>query len=230
MNESIKDKVQKLNENIADISAGVGINSDNIHLVAVSKRQPNYKIIEAQNAGIKYFGENKVQDFVKKYEELNLEINWHYIGHLQTNKVKYILDKVHLIHSVDSLHLAEKISQVSVNKNQETDILLQVNTSGEESKFGFSEIHLLDDLDKISQLENIRVKGLMTMAPFTVKKNIISKSFAALKKIFDKIDGLEIENIKMQYLSMGMSDDYEIAIKEGSNMLRIGTSIFGPRN
>jgi len=230
MNESIKDRVQKLNENIADISASIGINSDNINLIAVSKRQPNYKVNEAQNAGIKYFGENKVQEFVQKYDELKLESDWHFIGHLQTNKVKYILDKVQLIHSVDSLHLVEKISQVSVNKNLETDILLQVNTSGEESKFGFTESHLLDELEKISQLKNVRIKGLMTMAPFTEKKVIISKSFVTLKKLFEKIDGFNLENMQMQYLSMGMSSDYEIAIKEGSNMLRIGTSIFGPRN
>jgi len=230
MNESIKDRVQKLRNKIADISAGVGINSDNIHMVAVSKRQPNYKILEAQLAGIKYFGENKVQEFIEKFDELNLESDWHYIGHLQTNKVKYILDKAKLIHSVDSLRLAEKISQLSSAKNLETEFLLQVNTSGEESKFGFSENQLLDELDIISQLDNVRVKGLMTMAPFTEKTDKISKSFAALKNLFDKIDELKIENINMHYLSMGMSGDYEIAIKEGSNMLRIGTSIFGPRN
>ena len=230
MNESIKDRLQKLREKIAEISAGAGIDSDNINLIAVSKRQPNYKLIDAQNAGIKYFGENKVQEFIEKFDELKLKSDWHFIGHLQTNKVKYILDKIQLIHSVDSLHLAEKISQVSVNKNLKTDILLQINTSGEESKFGFTESHLLDELEKISHLKNVRVKGLMTMAPFTEKKVIISKSFVALKKLFDKIDGFNLENMQMQYLSMGMSSDYEIAIKEGSNMLRIGTSIFGPRN
>ena len=116
MNESIKDRIQKLNENIADISAKAGINPDNINLVAVSKKQPNNKVIEAQAAGIKYFGENKVQEFIAKYDEMNLKSDWHFIGHLQTNKVKYILDKVQMIHSVDSLHLAEKISQVSINK------------------------------------------------------------------------------------------------------------------
>ena len=146
MNESIKDRVQKLRDKIAEISAGAGINPDNMHLVAVSKRQENFKVIEAQNAGIKYFGENKVQEFVKKYDELKLESEWHFIGHLQTNKVKYVLNKVQLIHSVDSLHLAEKISQVSVNKNLQTDILMQVNTSGEDSKFGFTENNLLDEL------------------------------------------------------------------------------------
>lgn len=230
MNESIKDRVQKLNEKIAEISAGMGINSDNIHLVAISKRQPDSKIIEAQNAGIKYFGENKVQEFVDKFENLEIKTDWHFVGHLQTNKVKYILNKVNLIHSVDSLHLAQKISQLSVAKNIENEFLMQVNTSGEESKFGFNESQLMDELDIIDKLENVRVKGLMTMAPFTENTNIISKSFAALKKLYDKIDGLKLDNIKMQYLSMGMSSDYEIAIKEGSNMLRIGTSIFGPRN
>lgn len=230
MNESIKYRVQKFNENIADISASIGIDSDSIYLVAVSKRQPNNKILEAQNAGIKYFGENKVQEFVEKYNELKLETEWHFIGHLQTNKVKNILDKVRLIHSVDSLHLAEKISQIGINKKMKTEILLQVNTSGEESKFGFTKDQLLNEIEKISQLENVSVRGLMTMAPFTKNTSIVSKTFATLKKLFDKIDGFELENIKMQYLSMGMSGDYEIAIKEGSNMLRIGTSIFGPRN
>ena len=230
MNESIKDRVQKLLDNIAEISAGAGIDSDNIHLVAVSKRQPNYKVIEAQDAGIKYFGENKVQEFIEKYDELKLESDWHFIGHLQTNKVKYILNKVQLIHSVDSLYLAQKISQVGANKGLETDILLQVNTSREESKFGFTENQLLDDLETISQLSNIKVKGLMTMAPFTEKTQVITQSFALLMKLFRKIDGFNLKNIQMQYLSMGMSNDYEIAIKEGSNMLRIGTLIFGPRN
>ena len=116
MNESIKEKVQKLRDKIADISAEAGVNSDNIHLVAVSKKQPDEKIIEAQNAGIKYFAENKVQEFLSKFENLEIVTNWHFVGHLQTNKVKYIVDKVNLIHSVDSLHLTQKISQVSINK------------------------------------------------------------------------------------------------------------------
>jgi len=230
MNESIKNRVQQFNEKIADVSAGVGINSDNIHLVAISKRQPESKIIEAQNAGINNFGENKVQEFVEKFENLEIKTDWHFVGHLQTNKVKYILKKVKLIHSVDSFHLAEKISQLSVNKEIITDFLMQVNTSREDSKFGFGENQLMEELNKISQLKNVRVKGLMTMAPFTDKTDIISKSFAALKKLFEKIDVLKIKNMPLQYLSMGMSGDFEIAIKEGSNMLRIGTSIFGPRN
>ena len=187
MNGSIKDRVHKLRDKIAEISAGAGINPDNMHLVAVSKRQENFKVIEAQNAGIKYFGENKVQEFVKKYDELKLESEWHFIGHLQTNKVKYVLNKVQLIHSVDSLHLAEKISQVSVNKNLQTDILMQVNMSGEDSKFGFTENNLLDELEGLSQLKNVRIKGLMTMAPFTDNKEIIAKSFSALKKYSTKL-------------------------------------------
>lgn len=230
MNESIKDRIQKIKDKIADISAGEGINSDNIHLVAVSKRQPVSKIIEVQNAGIKYFAENKVQEFLSKFEESEIKTKWHFVGHLQTNKVKYILDKVNLIHSVDSLHLAEKISQLSVKENLETNVLLQVNTSGEESKFGFTENQLFKELNVINQLQNVNVMGLMTMAPFTEDTQQISKTFAALKKIFDKIDGFKLDNIQMRFLSMGMSSDYEIAIKEGSNMLRIGTSIFGPRN
>jgi pyridoxal phosphate enzyme (YggS family) len=230
MNESIREKVQKLTDKIAVISAEAGKDSDNIHLVAVSKKQPLSKIIEAQNAGIKYFAENKVQEFLSKFEDTEIKTEWHYVGHLQTNKVKYLLGKVSLIHSVDSLHLTEKISQVSVNKNLESNVLLQVNTSGEESKFGFDKSKLLDDLGTINELKNIKVLGLMTMAPFTDSVNVISNSFALLKKLYDKIGELKLSNVKMQYLSMGMSNDYEIAIKEGSNMLRIGTSIFGPRN
>jgi pyridoxal phosphate enzyme (YggS family) len=230
MAESINDKIQKLNDKIANITAGIGISSDNVHLIAVSKKQSVSNIIEAQDAGIKYFGENKVQEFVEKYDSPEIKADWHFVGHLQTNKVKYIINKVKLIHSVDSVHLAEKISQLSNKKGFITEFLLQVNTSQEESKFGFGENKLIEDLNKISQLKNIRVKGLMTMAPFTEKMNLISKSFASLKKLFDKINELKLAHIQMQYLSMGMSSDYEIAIKEGSNMLRIGTSIFGPRN
>lgn len=230
MNESINDRVRKLNDKIANLAVGAGFNSDSINLVAVSKRQPVHKIIEAQNAGIKNFGENKVQEFLDKYEIPEIKTGWHFVGHLQTNKVKYILNKVKLIHSVDSVHLAEKISQISVAKEITTDFLLQVNTSQENSKFGFNENQLMEDINDISLLKNIRVKGLMTMAPFTDKIEIISKSFAALKKIYEKIDRMNLEKFQMQYLSMGMSSDFEIAIKEGSNMLRIGTSIFGPRN
>lgn len=230
MNESIYERVQKLNEKISKLSAAVGIDSDNIHLVAISKKQPDYKIIEAKNAGLKLFGENKVKEFIEKYENLRIISNWHFVGHLQTNKVKYILGKVKLIHSVDSLHLAQKISLLSISKDLDTEILLQVNTSGEESKFGFSPRKIFDELDAITQLENIKVKGLMTMAPFTDKTDIISKSFSNLKMIFDKINGIKHKNVEMKYLSMGMSNDFEIALKEGSNMLRIGTSIFGPRN
>jgi len=199
-------------------------------LLQYQKKQPFDKIVEAQNAGIKYLGENKVQEFLEKFENQEIKADWHFVGHLQTNKVKYVLNKVKLIHSVDSVHLAEKISRLSIVKEISTDFLLQINTSGEESKFGFDEIQLMDELITICKLKNVRVKGLMTMAPFTDKTDLITKSFAKLKTLFEKIDKLNLENIQMQYLSMGMSGDYEIAIKEGSNMLRIGTSIFGPRN
>ena len=230
MCKSVAERVVKLKNKIEKFAAATGINSDSINLVAVSKKQPIHKIIEAQKAGIKYFGENKVQEFVDKHEISEINSDWHFIGHLQTNKVKYILGKVSLIHSMDSLRLAEKISHMSIASNFTTDILLQVNTSKEESKFGFDENKLMEELNDISQLKNIRVKGLMTMAPFTDKTELISKSFASLKKLFEKISEMKLDNFQMQYLSMGMSGDYEIAIKEGSNMLRIGTSIFGQRN
>lgn len=230
MAKLINDRVQKLKEKIADISAGLGINSDNIHLVAISKKQSIEKIIEAHNAGIKYFGENKVQEIVNKFENISLETEWHFVGHLQKNKVKYLINKVKLIHSVDSLELAEKISHLSIAKEVKTDILLQVNTSEEESKFGFMNNELDDKLELISLLKNIRIRGLMAMAPFTSEVRLISNSFSSLRNIYEKIDKMSLENFNMQYLSMGMSNDYEIALKEGSNMLRIGTSIFGPRD
>jgi PLP dependent protein len=230
MSESVAERVVKLKNKIEDFAAASGINSDSINLVAVSKKQPIHKIIEAQKTGIKYFGENKVQEFVDKCEIPEFKSDWHFIGHLQTNKIKYILGKVALIHSIDSLRLAEKISQMSIANNITTDFLLQVNTSKEDNKFGFDESQLMDELNEISQLRNISIKGLMTMAPFTDKTELISQSFAALRKLFEKISEMKINNIQMQFLSMGMSGDYEIAIKEGSNMLRIGTSIFGLRN
>lgn len=230
MNELIIDRIQKLNDQIAKFTAIVGAKSDEIHIVAISKKQPEYKIIEAQNAGIKYFGENKVQDFVEKYKNTEIKSEWHFVGHLQTNKVKYIYDKISLIHSVDSVRLAEKISQLCADNNKMTNILLQVNTSGEESKFGFSLEEIFEKVDQILKMSNLNIQGLMTMAPFTNETNRISASFSRLRDLSEELEKQSCTNMCMKYLSMGMSNDYEIAIKEGSNMLRIGTLIFGPRN
>lgn len=230
MNGSIEKRYQNLKEKIAKIASSVNKSADEIKLVAVSKTQDISRIIEAQKAGLVYFGENKVQELKQKMNFAEYDITWHFIGHLQTNKVKYIIDKVSLIHSVDSVRLAEKISQLSVRKNIKTEILLQLNTSEEESKFGFSVETASESIEAISKLPNLYLKGLMTMAPYTNEINRISACFSKLRNFAGDIANRNIKNVDMKYLSMGMSHDFEIAIKEGSNMLRIGTLIFGARN
>jgi len=230
MNRMIAENIRILRENIDKVSTSAGISADKIELVAVSKTKPMKMILEAQEAGIIHFGENKVQELKRKMDEEETSVSWHFIGHLQTNKIKYILEKMKLIHSVDSLKLAEKISQMSMDIGKNTQVLLQVNTSGEESKFGFSREEVWKNLESLTALPNLELKGLMTMAPLTNDIKRISDCFSGLRVLAEKIKQQNILNAEMKYLSMGMSSDYEIAIKEGSNMLRIGTMIFGSRN
>lgn len=202
----------------------------NVTLIAVSKTKPASDIKALYDIGVRDFGENKVQELCDKYEELPKDINWHLIGHLQTNKVKYIVDKVKLIHSVDSLHLANQIEHECTKKNVEVDILVQVNVAKEDTKFGLMSEDVSDMIKDISKLPHLHIKGLMTIAPFVENAEENREVFADLKKLAVDIQNKNIDNVSMEVLSMGMSGDYRVAIEEGSTMVRVGTSIFGERN
>lgn len=202
-----------------------------VALIAVSKTKPVEMLQEAYAQGIRDFGENKVQELVQKYEELPKDIRWHMIGHLQRNKVKYIVDKVYLIHSVDSLRLAEEISKEAVKKGVNVNILIEMNIAGEDSKFGVSDTDSCMELVmQISQLPNIFIKGLMTVPPFTENAEENRVYFAKLRQIAVDITKKNIDNVSIEILSMGMSGDYQVAIEEGATYVRVGTDIFGMRN
>ena len=198
-----------------------------VTLVAVSKTKPNAAIMEAYDAGHRVFGENKVQDMVAKSEELPSDIQWHMIGHLQTNKVKYIAPFVSLIHGVDSLKLIKEIDKRAAQNNRIIDCLLQIHIAEEETKFGLSDIEATQVLAYAKHLKNVRIKGLMGMATNTRDESIVRNEFAGLKELFLKFQSVSKD---LQIISMGMSTDYEIAIEQGSTMVRVGSAIFGKRN
>ena len=198
-----------------------------VTLVAVSKTKPNAAIMQAYDTGQRVFGENKVQDMVAKFEELPSDIQWHMIGHLQTNKVKYIAPFVSLIHGVDSLKLIKEIDKRAAQNNRIIDCLLQIHIAEEETKFGLSEIEATQVLLYAKHLKNVRVKGLMGMATNTRDESIVRNEFAGLKELFLKFQTVSEH---LQIISMGMSSDYEIAIEQGSTMVRVGSAIFGRRN
>ena len=198
-----------------------------VTLVAVSKTKPNAAIMEAYDAGHRVFGENKVQDMIAKSEELPSDIQWHMIGHLQTNKVKYIAPFVSLIHGVDSLKLIKEIDKRAAQNNRIIDCLLQVHIAEEETKFGLSDIEATQVLDYAKHLPNVRIKGLMGMATNTRDESIVRNEFAILKELFLKFQSVSKD---LQIISMGMSSDYQIAIEQGSTMVRVGSAIFGKRN
>jgi PLP dependent protein len=202
-------------------------------LIAVSKTQPVERLEEAYVAGQRVFGENKVQEIAPKYEALPKDIQWHMIGHLQSNKVKYIAPFVSLIHSVDSVKLLQEINRQAEKNSRVISCLLQVHIAKEETKFGFSESEITDllDSDIKETLKNVNVIGLMGMATFTDNKDHVRSEFKGLKSLFDKLRSRSLpDNFSMQELSMGMSGDYEVALEEGSTMIRVGTAIFGNRN
>ena len=201
---------------------------ENVTLVAVSKTKPVSDLIEAYEAGQRIFGENYVQELVEKHEQLPLDIQWHFIGHLQSKKAKLIAPFVDLIHGVDSLKLLEEINKQALKNDRIIECLLQIHIAEEETKFGLDETELNDLLNSESfkNLKNIKIKGLMGMATFTENQNQIKKEFLHLKSIFEKIS---ILNSNFSILSMGMSGDYQLAIDSGSTMIRIGSSIFGGR-
>ena len=220
--ETIKKNVDK--------HASMSTYNQDVTLIAVSKFKPAEDIQKLYDIGVRDFGENKVQELCDKYEKLPKDINWHLIGHLQTNKVKYIVDKVTLIHSVDSLHLAEAIEKEAAKKDVIVNILLQVNVALEESKFGMNTEDVIDMVKAVANLPHIRIKGLMTIAPFVDNPEDNREIFNKMKQLSVDIITKNIDNVCMDILSMGMSGDYEVAIAEGATMVRIGTSIFGERN
>ena len=206
---------------------------ENVTLVAVSKTKPVSDLMQAYEAGQRIFGENKIQEMTEKWEQMPKDIQWHMIGHVQTNKVKFMAPFVSLIHGVDSLKLLQEINKQAQKNNRVIDCLLQMHIAEEETKFGLNETELNEILDFIQnnkeELQNIRVVGLMGMATFTDNQEQIKKEFTHLKTIFDKVNQLPTSNIQLLTLSMGMSGDYKVAIDCGSNMIRVGSSIFGGR-
>ncbi|MDD3139274.1 MAG: YggS family pyridoxal phosphate-dependent enzyme [Lachnospiraceae bacterium] len=226
----LKENLQIIERKIIESCERAGRNRADITLIAVSKTKPAAMIQELYEIGIRYYGENKVQELADKYELLPKDIHWHMIGHLQRNKIKYIIDKVDLIHSVDSLRLAEAINLEAAKKNCIVNILIEVNMAKEESKFGFMPEDVLENVEMISRLPNIYIKGLMTIAPYVENQEENRIHFANLRKLSVDIMEKNIDNVNVNVLSMGMSNDYEVAIEEGATMVRVGTALFGERN
>lgn len=204
---------------------------ENVTLVAVSKTKPVSDLMEAYEEGQRIFGENKIQEMTEKHQQMPKDIQWHMIGHVQSNKVKYMISFVKLIHGVDSLKLLKEINRQAVRWRKKVDCLLQIHIAEEETKFGLVENELSEIInsDEFKSFENIKIIGLMGMATFTDNQQQIKKEFQYLKSIFDKYKHTETSNFKLETLSMGMSGDYQLAIECGSNMVRIGSSIFGNR-
>lgn len=231
--EEMSRNIAAVCENIDNACKKAGRSRDSVKLIAVSKMNPYDAIVNAYNAGLSVFGENKVQELTEKQEtlgELNSSLEWHLIGHLQTNKVKYIVGKVAMIHSVDSLKLAEEINRQSEKHNLVSDILIEVNIADEESKFGITADNCEEIVRQIAKLSNVRIKGLMCIAPQTDNPEENRKYFVKLRQLSVDINSKNIDNVIMSELSMGMTGDYCVAIEEGATMVRVGTGIFGKRN
>jgi len=226
----VKENLEKVKKNIDAACKHAGRDVKEVTLIAVSKTKPISMIEEAYENHTLDFGENKVQEIIEKYEQLPKEIRWHMIGHLQKNKVKYIVDKVALIHSVDSYELALVIQKEAKKKKVITPILIEVNVAKEDSKFGIYPEDTVALVERVSKLPNIRIDGLMTIAPFAENAEENRIYFKNLYKLYVDINVKNIDNVNMYVLSMGMTGDYQIAIEEGATMVRVGTGIFGNRN
>ena len=226
----LKDQLQEVEKRIQAACDRAGRKREEVTLIAVSKTKPVETLQEAYDLGVRIFGENKVQELTAKYEALPKDIHWHMIGHLQTNKVKYIIDKAELIHSVDSLKLAETIEKEAAKHDLIADILVEVNVAEEESKFGMKMEEVIPFVEKVSAFPHVRVRGLMTIAPFVEDPEENRSIFADLHKLYIGIKKKNHDNDTVSVLSMGMTNDYEVAIEEGATMVRVGTGIFGARN
>ena len=226
----IKENLEFVEENITRACEKAGRSRDEVTLIAVSKTKPVEMIQEFYDLGQRSFGENRVQELTEKMPQLPDDISWHLIGHLQKNKVKYIVGKVSLIHSCDSLELASVISKESVKHGVISDVLIEVNMAEEESKFGTKASETEELIRQISAMENVRVKGLMTVAPFVEDPEENRAVFRKMKELSVDIESKRVNNVSMSILSMGMTNDFEVAIEEGATMVRIGTALFGMRN
>lgn len=226
----IKENIRKILDEINTTANKVGRDSSEITLIAVSKTFP-YNIVEkAALEGIKDFGENYVQDFLQKYDKLlQYQLRWHFIGHLQTNKIKYIYDKIFMLHTLDSLKLAEKLNKKVAQEGKSLNVLIQVNIGKEPNKHGILEEELESFLEKIENYKNLKVSGLMTIPPYFEELEAVRPLFRKMKMLLDKFSKFNNSNIQLRELSMGMSHDFKVAIEEGATMIRIGTSIFGER-
>lgn len=219
-----------IENNIQNALNRCGRGSDKVHLIAVTKTIDVDIIKKSIDLGIRNIGENRVQELERKIEEIGDKANYHMIGHLQTNKVRHIIDKVSLFHSLERMSLAKELNKRARMNNIVVDVLLQINVSQEDSKFGLKVSETMAFIEKIADLKHINIKGLMTMAPHTNDEAILRKVFRGLYNLKEDIQGRNFDNVNMEYLSMGMTNDYEIAIEEGSNMIRVGTGIYGNRN
>ena len=225
----LKENLANVEKNIEQACKNAGRSRDEVTLIAVSKTKPVEMLQEIYDENIRDFGENKVQELCSKMEQLPSDIRWHMIGHLQRNKVKYIVGKVELIHSVDTYRLAEEINIQAKKQNVIVPILVEVNIAHEESKFGISAEDAILLVEDISKLENIRIKGLMTIAPYVENPEDNRLYFRKIKQLSVDITNKNIDTVSMEILSMGMTGDYMVAIEEGAPMVRVGTGIFGER-
>ena len=226
----LKENLEYVESQIREACERSGRLREEVTLIAVSKTKPVSVLKEAYDLGVRVFGENKVQELADKYEELPKDIRWHMIGHLQRNKVKYIIDKVELIHSVDSLRLAETIEKEAAKHNITANILIEVNVAKEESKFGLMPEELDEFVSEVAKFPHIQVQGLMTIAPFVDDPEENRGIFQRLRKLSVDIAAKNVDNITMCILSMGMTNDYIVAVEEGAAMVRVGTGIFGARD
>lgn len=226
----LKKNYDNVKQKIVDAANRSGRNPEDITLIAVSKTKPIEMLEPIYEHGCRDFGENKVQELTQKYEVMPKDIRWHMIGHLQRNKVKYIVDKVYMIHSVDSLRLAEEISKEAVKKDVVVKILIEVNVAMEESKFGLATEETLNLVKSVALLPNVQICGLMTIAPYVDDSEENRQYFEKLKELSVDIMNKNVDNVSMNVLSMGMTGDYEVAVEEGSTYVRVGTGIFGERD
>lgn len=226
----IQENIKLVEENIKKACEKVGRDVNEVTLIAVSKTKPYTAIEEALPTGVRDYGENKVQELCDKYEILPKDIKWHMIGHLQRNKVKYLVGKASLIHSVDSIRLAEQIEKEYAKTDEIANILIEVNMAQEESKFGITSEETEQLVREIAKFPHIRIKGLMTIAPYTDNPESNRVYFRNMKKLSVDIENKNIDNVSMSVLSMGMTGDYQVAVEEGATLVRVGTGIFGERN
>lgn len=226
----VAENLVQVQKNIEESCKKVNRDPGEVTLIAVSKTKPVEMLQEAYAAGARVFGENKVQEIVDKYDQMPSDVQWHMIGHLQRNKVKYLIGKVVLIHSVDSLRLAEQIEHEAAKADIVMPVLIEVNVAEEESKFGTTSEAAMQLVEAVSKLPHIKIRGLMTIAPFTDNPEDNRIYFRKLKQLSVDIKSKNIDNVDMDELSMGMTGDYEVAIEEGATMVRVGTAIFGARN